>query len=213
MSRGVTAVVLAAILLLAGCSGPGDRTPQPLEGTASAATVGDDALSAAGYERVAVESDRVNRTGTIDVSGDVELSVDYQVRATARRAVYRTPDRDPPSVFALYSAPLVSPDAVATTIDPLGDRSRRDVVGRVLGTDAGVGPLDHVENATVGFLGNETTLAKYATTATVDGSPVDVFVYVAAVRHGGDVVWAVAMVPRTDDDPEAVRQLVEGARH
>lgn len=213
MTRPLAAVVLTVLLVVAGCSGPGDRTPQPIEGTASPATVGGDALSSAGYEEVTVGSDRVNRTGTIDVSGDVELVVDYQARATAQRAVYRTTDSDPPSVFAVYSAPLVSPESVGVVIDPLGDRSTAEIVGRVQGIYADPGQLDHVENSSATLLGNETTLAKYATTATFEGSSVDVFVYVASVRHDGDVVRAVAVVPRDADDLGTVRSLLSAVDH
>ena len=145
----------------------------------------------------------MNRTGTIDVAGDVEMTVGYRVRATARRAVYRTPERDP----------LVSPESIDLDIDPLGDRSTREVVALAQGVYADVGELEHVENGSATLLGTETTLSKYATTAVAGGSPVDVFVYVAAVRHGGDVVRAVAVVPRAADDQEAVRTLLAAADH
>lgn len=213
VTRPLVAAALAALLVLAGCSGPADRTPEPIEGTASEATVGEDGLSTTGYETVVVESDRVNRTGTLDVSADVELQVDYQVRATAQRAVYRSTDGGPPSVFAVYSAPLVSPDSVAATIDPLGDRSTPDVVAIAQGVYGNVGELDHVENGSATLFGNETTLAKYATAAEADGSSVDVFVYVAAVEHEGDVVRAVAVVPRAADDPGAIRSLLSAVGH
>lgn len=213
MLRPVTVVAVATLLVLAGCSGPGDRTPQPIEGTASQATVGEDGLATAGYEEVTVESDRVNRTGTLDVSGDVELRVDYRVRATAQRAVYRTTGGDAPSVFAVYSAPLVSPDAVAVTIDPLADRSTAEVATVVQATYGDFGEFDHVDDGSATLLGNETTLAKHATTAEVDGSTVDVFVYVARTEHGGDVVRAVAVVPRAADDPETLRTLLSALQH
>lgn len=213
MLRGVTAIALAVLLVLAGCSGPGDRTPEPIEGTASAATIDDDDLSAAGYERALVESRGVNRTGTIDVSGDVEMTVEYRVRATARRAVYRSTDGDLPSIVALYSVPLVSPDSVDATIDPLGDRSTAAVVGRVQGTYADVQSLEWVENRSVKLLGNETTLVEYATTAAVDGQSVDVVVSVARVRHAGDVVRVVVILPRDSADPTAVRRLLGAVQH
>lgn len=208
------AVVLVAVMLsVAGCSGPGDRTPEPLEGTASPATLGESARSSAGYDPATVEQDRVNRSGTLDVSGDVGMTVGYRIRATAQRAVYRSSAGDPPSVLALYSAPLVSPDAVAVTLDPLGDRSTTAIVERVQDTYGSLGQLEHLGNSTVTVLGNETTLARYATSAEVDGTALDVVVYVAVVRHGGDVVRAVAVFPRERDDPETVRQLLAALDH
>lgn len=213
MRPPLAALVLAVLLVLAGCAGPGDRTPEPIEGSASRATVGDDGLSAAGYEEVTVEEDRVERRGTLDVSGDVELVVDYHVDATAQRAVYRDADADPPSVFALYSVPLVSPDQIDVRIDPLGDRSTADVAALAQGVYGEFGALEHVTNRTVSLLGSETTVANYRTTARSDGTSVDVSVYVAAVEHDGDVVRAVAVLPQADGDFDVVRTLLESTRH
>lgn len=213
MNRPLFVVALAALVALAGCSGPGDRTPEPIEGTAAPATVGADALAAAGYEAVAVEPDQVNRTGTIDVSGDVELNVQYRVRATARRAEYRSSGADPPSVFAVHAVPVVSPASVDTPIDPLGDRSTAEVVARAQRTYGDLGDLEGVENTTVTLLGTETTLATYATTAETGGARVDVFVSVASVEHEGDVVRAVAVVPRAAADGAPLGTLLDGVRH
>jgi len=213
MTRPLLTLALAAVLVTAGCVGAGDRTPAPIEGSASAATVSEEGRSAAGYEEVAVESDRVTRSGTIDVSGDVELSVDYRANATARRAVYRARDADPPSVFAVYSVPLLSPERVDVTVDPLGDRSTAEVVARSQGTYDGFGDFEHVENASVTVLGTETTLVNYATTANAGGTTVDVDVYLTVVEHEGDLVRTVAVVPRADDDPGTVRTLLESVQH
>lgn len=213
MNRAIVGLSLALLIVVAGCSGPGDRTPQPLEGTASAATVGDDGLSAAGYEKVAVRSEPVNRNGTLDVSGDVELTVNYRVRATAQRAEYRQTDGARPAVFALYSAPQVSPDSVDVAIDPLGDRSTVAIVERAQGTYGDLGTLEHVENSTVTLLGVETTLVTYATTAAAEGERVEVRVHVATVEHDGDVVRAVAVTPRDADDAETLRTLLSAVEH
>lgn len=213
MREVVTVTVVAVLLVLAGCSGPGDRTPEPIEGTASPATVGGDGVAAAGYEEVVVEEDLVERRGSLDVSGDVEMVVDYHVKATAHRAVYREAGADPPRVFALLSVPRVSPDQVDTDIDPLGDRSTAEVAARAQGVYGEFGTLEHVTNDTVTVLGEETTLAKYRTSARTDGTSVEVFVYVASVEHDGDVVHAVAVVPRDADDVDVVRALLESVEH
>lgn len=212
MVRTFTVVALACVVILAGCGG-GDRTPQPLRGEATAATAGQDALSAADYEQVAVESMQVNRSGTLDVSGDVELTVNYQIYATAQRATYEHSSTDSPSVFALLSVPLVSPDAVDVTLDPMGDRSLREVTDRAQPTYTNVGPLDHVSNKSATLLGTDTTLQKYATTAEADGSTVDVYVYIAVAEHNGDLIRAVAVLPQDADAPETVRTLLESAQH
>lgn len=213
MARPLVVLALVALLVLAGCGGPGDRTPQPLEDAASPATVEAGALSAANYQEARVDSDRVVRTGTIDVSGDVELSVNYRAEVTAKRAVYRHRDADPPAVFAVYSVPLVSPERVDITIDPLGDNSTAEVAARSQTTYSAFEGLEHVENTTTTALGNETTLRTYEATASADGATVDVFVYVATVEHDGDVLRAVAVLPRADDDPDTVSTLLDGVQH
>lgn len=213
MDRPLTVVVLVGLVVVAGCAGGADRTPEPIRGEATPATVSQSGLSSSGYEQVTVDSQRVNRTGTIDVSGDVEMTVNYQVRATAQQAVYRKSDAELPSVFALFSVPLVSPDSVDVSIDPMGDRPLSEVAARSQETYADFGDLEHVTNASVTLLGTETTLQKYATTADADGNTVDVYVYVAVVEHDGDVVRAVAVLPQEADDAEMVRTLLASAQH
>jgi hypothetical protein len=60
-----------------------DRPYEPIEGTASKATVSGDALSAAGFSESGVEEVRVNRSGTLSISGDVEMDLGYRIRAVA----------------------------------------------------------------------------------------------------------------------------------
>lgn len=213
MNRIFAVVALAGLVAIAGCAGGADRTPEPIRGDAAQATASQSGLSSAGYEQVSVDSVRVNRTGTIDVSGDVEMTVNYQVRATAQRALYRKSDADSPSVFALFSVPLVSPDSVDVTIDPMGDRTLSEVASRSQETYSDFGDLEHVTNESATLLGTDTTLQKYATSADTGGNTVDVYVYFAVVEHDGDVVRAVAVLPQDADDSEAVRTLLESAQH
>lgn len=213
MARPLVVLALVTLLVLAGCGGPGDRTPQPLEDAASPATVEAGALTATDYQEAHVESERVTRTGTIDVSGDVDLRVNYRANVTARRADYRHRDADPPAVFAVYSVPLVSPDSVDVTIDPLGDRSPGEVAAGSQTPYSGFENLEHVENASATLLGIDTTLRKYEGTASEDGATVDVAVYIATVEHDGDVVRAVAVQPRADDDRDPVTTLLDGVQH
>jgi hypothetical protein len=207
----VTAVAVALLLVLAGCGATGgDRTPETITAAAGQATVSDAALSATGFSERTVEQGLLADSGTLAVAGDVEMEVNYRIEATTHRAVYAS---DADSVFAVYSVPLVEPDDVAATIDPIGGRSLTEIGTRAQDTYGEFGDLANVENATVTMLGDETTLAKYATTADGPDVRTEVFVYVAQVHHDGDVVVAVAVMPRATDDAEAVRTLVGGIEH
>lgn len=202
------AVAVALLVVLTGCGAMGgDRTPETITAAAGQATVNDAALSATGFSERTVEERQLSDSGTLDISGDVEMEVNYRIEATTSRAVYAS---DEGSVFAAYSVPLVEPDDVAATINPLAGRSLTEVATRAQDTYGDFGDLTHIENTTVTMLGNETTLAKYATTASGPNGSTEVSVYVAQVRHSGDVVVAVAVMPRADDDAEAVRSLVGG---
>ncbi|MEF8801469.1 MAG: DUF6517 family protein [Halolamina sp.] len=204
----VGVVAVALLVVLAGCGGPsGERTPETITATAGQATVSDVALSATGFSERTVQERQLSDSGTLDVSGDVEMEVTYRIEATTSRGVYASGEG---SVFAAYSVPLVEPDDVAATINPLGGRSVSDVVTHAQDTYGEFGDLDHVENTTVTMLGTQTTLGKYATAASGPDGSTEVFVYVAQVQHDGDVVVAVAVLPQANDDAEAVRMLVGG---
>lgn len=211
MRQGFALATLAVLVVLAGCSGgggDGGRTPQPIEANASQATVGADALSGTGFTEESVERVRVNRSGTLQISGDVQMSLGYQVRATGWRAVYRSDA----AVFALYTVPLAKPERVAATIDPLGDRSLATVVDGAQDT-YDVGGLDHERNRTATVLGDERPVRQYAGSATADGESVDVTVHVATVEHDEDVVRAVAVTPVDAADWATVRELLGGVEH
>lgn len=210
--RHTWVVFVLVLVVLAGCNaGPGDRTPEPIEASASQATVGGGTLSAAGFSEVGVEETDVRRSGTISISGDVEMDLGYQVQATAWRAEYGSGDGV--SVFALYTVPMTQPERVDVRIDPLGDRSLADVVANAQSVYADPGEFEHVENRTVTALDSETTVQEYTATATREGSQTDVTVYVTRIDHESDRIRAVAVVPRDADSWETVRQLVENIEH
>ncbi len=214
MTRPSVVIVVALAIVLAGCGGDGgNRTPEPIEGTASTATVGGDALSETGYAEATDETTTVNRSGTLDVSGDVELTVNYRIIATGQRTVYRSDGSTPPAVFALLTVPVVSPDSVDVDLDPLGDRSTVEVVTRAQGTYRDFDEFERVRNRTVETLGAEVTLQEFATTATTDSGSVSVSVFIARVEHEGDVVRAVAVLPADAADPGVVRTLVSAIQH
>jgi hypothetical protein len=206
MRRGAL-VVIAVAVVLAGCSGGGTRTPQSIEATAAQATVGGSTLSETGFTDEGVERVRVNRSGTLQIAGDVQMSLGYRVNATGWRATYR----DGPRVFALYTVPDAKPDNVAARIDPLGDRSTAEIVAGAQDTYA-VESLSHRENRTATVLGSERTVRRYDGSATANGT-VEVTVSVVTVAHENDVVRAVAVVPADADAWPTVERLLAGVSH
>lgn len=211
MQRGWIALTVV-LVVLAGCSGgPGDRTPAPIEASASQATVTDDGLAGSGFSEVGVEQIRVNRSGTLSVSGDVEMDLGYQVFATGWRATYRSANGE--TVFALYTVPLAKPERVDARIDPLGDRSLADIVAEAQTSYTDPRNLEHVQNRTVTILDSESTVRQYAGTATADGEATEITVYVATVDHESDRIRAVAVTPGDADNRETLRTLFESVDH
>lgn len=210
--RHVRVALLLSLVVLAGCNaGPGDRTPEPIEAEASAATVPEGALSASGFSEGGREEIAVDRSGTLSVSGDVEMNLGYQVRATGWRTTYRSADGA--TVFGLYTVPLAEPERVDAQIDPLGDRSLSEIVAGAQTTYSDPGELERVQNRTVSILETETTVQQFAGRATRDGETVAVTVYVATVDHEGDRIRAVAVTPREADNWDTLRGLFENTAH
>lgn len=209
-------LVLGVILLvgLAGCTGAGgNETPEPITASASPATVSEDAVTAAGYEEASVEDRELSASGRLDISGDVQMELRYNIQATASRAIYRADTAGTPVLFSVLSVPLAEPEQVSATINPLQDRSRTDIADRAQDAYTEIGELSHVGNQTVTVLGNETTLAKYTATATTDGDQTDVYLYLVRLRHEGDILIGIGIGPQAADDPDAIRTLVEAIRH
>jgi len=210
--RRVWVATVVLVLVLAGCNaGPGDRTPEPIEATASEATVPESTLSEAGFAASGVEEVRVDRSGTLSVSGDVEMDLGYQVRATGWRAGYRSSDGG--TVFALYTVPLAEPERVDARIDPLGNHTTPEVVAEAQTAYSDPRGLEHEQNRTVTVLGAETTVQQFAGTATRDGETTEVTVYLATVDHESDRIRAVGVAPRDADGWGTLRTLFETVSH
>lgn len=212
MGRGRLILVLA-LVVLAGCNaGPGDRTPEPIEASASEASVTESALSETGFAETATEQPSVTRSGTLSIAGDVELDAGYQIQATGSRAIYHPSDTKD-TVFSLYTVPMVEPERVDVTIDPLGDASLVTIVSDAQPTYQVSGNLSHVQNRSVTILDTETTVQEFEATATTDDSTTEVTVYVARVDHESDRIRAVAVTPRDANMWDTLRPLFENVTH
>lgn len=206
-------LVVVVLVALAGCNGAGDRTPEPIEANASQAVVDDETLAETGFSETSLEEVRVNRSGTLSVSGDVQMDLGYTVRATGWRAVYSSAGDGPGTVVSLYTVPNAKPERVAATIDPLGDRSLSTIVTDAQGTYGSVEGLDHTRNRSVSLLGSAVVVREFSATASTGGESTTVTVYVARTEHEGDIVRLVAVAPESAESWETVRAILSGVEH
>lgn len=211
MVRPSVVVAIVAIVLVAGCGG--DREPDPITDSATAVSVSEDALDATGYGTLSADRPRFTTSGQATISGDVQMNLRYQFNATTSRAVYGN-ENDPPGVFAVWAVPLIEPEDVALTVDPLRDRDPTMVATRAQDRYQEITSVDPAAggNLTGSMLGTDVTVARYEATARVDGSTTDVRLAIASVTHNGDVVIAVSITP-SPPDAETVRRFLAGVRH
>lgn len=206
--------VLLAMVVVAGCGGGGQATPEAIVANASTATVGEDVAADAGYGNETVTQEAFTDTGRIAVSGDIEFETEYRLRGTAWSAIYRGSGSGSPSpVFALLAVPQVRPEAVDVAVNPLRDRSPTEIATRAQDTYGDIENVSHIANRSVTILGNETAVPTYEATATVDGQSVAVVVHLAMVRDGTDIVTAVAIHPEGATQGDAVVRLLEAIEH
>lgn len=204
--------VLAVVgcLLLAGCGG----SPDTLTGEASPATVGDETLSAAGWERVTETERRLSTTVTVTLQGDSELTSRRDVNATTHLAVYRE-TAESPAVLAVWSVPALTPlEGTDVTVNPVRRRSTDNLTRSVQSTYAELDSGTAGENVSMRLLGTDRGFAVVAGTATgPGGDSVAVTVVTATVEHEGDFVVVVGIVPEDRDPVDTLASLVGDVRH
>jgi len=212
MRRQRTAVglALAVMVLTSGCLGVLTGS-EPLSFGAAKATERQQTLSETGYRQVAVESQ--NDTRQFSAAGQTRnVTVTSWVSQYQRSVDLGALGSQPAAVFVAISTPQV--DVLGRTFNPVGDMSNRELLeqlqsqyGRIQ-----VGPQADSQNVTV--LGSETTVSKFAGTATLGGTSVDVYIHVTKVKHDGDFVVAVAIYPqRLTGEQKRVFRLLDGLEH
>lgn len=209
MSRTLSAVAVALLVVLAGCSSGTEH----VEAEGASARVPADALSETGYERVSAVERTVNATLIVTLQGDVQGRNSVDVTATVPVVTYRR-GTDPAAVFAVASSPSVTVvENPEQTADPLSTRSPAALVEFVQSTYANVTGVEQTDTASVTMLGGETAVRTYRATATTDGSSTAILVDIARVAHDGDVVTVVAVRPASGDNPGRSSALFEAVRH
>lgn len=212
MRRGRIALV-CLLVVLAGCSGGGGG-PTNVTASAQPAAVSDEALAETGFEPAETRTARLEKNGSIEITGDVELQATYRLNATTHYATYDGPEGTPTPTFAVYSVPLFDPvENVETTVNPVDDLPVETLVERVQSRYGSLTDVEHVGNATATVLGNETTVREYEATASAEGESVGVVVHVATITHEGDAVVAVGIHPQSMDGRATIHALLRGIRH
>jgi hypothetical protein len=208
-------VVLLSVVL-AGCGGAGrsDGTPlPPLTGTATPAELSTATRAETGFTETTRTTDRLNTTISATIQGDVELRTTRDVSVTTASVAYRRDGSGPSAAFGTYSVPAVEPFERADLVkNPAGGLSTAALATRAQRTYE-VTETTEIGTGPVTLFGNETTATRAEATATREGEPVEVVVTVATVRHGGDYVTAVAVVPASEAESTPTATLFDGVTH
>lgn len=196
--------LLVLLVATAGCSGIlGDG---PIEGTASPATVGNDALSQTGYETAKERTYNIEET--IEIGNESR-----QVNVTNHVATYRKNYTNaPPGAFGVLSTPKV--EVLGQDVNPLTALDDQTLMKRVVSEVQGIEDAEKTGTSTVTMFGNETEMTTFSGTVTRNGQTVDVTAYLVKAEAGDDFVIAggvhQAGVEAGEDD---VRTLIAGIVH
>lgn len=211
MTRTALAVAVAALAVLAGCSGGGTETPARVAG--SPATVPADAASEAGYTHAGTTEVVVNATLRVDLEGDIEVSEFQDVVATVPVSRYRRSTPEGPVVVSVAASPNVQVvENPPVDRDPLSTLSTARLAGTVQSA-YDVANLSERRTREVTLLGSETDLVTYHGRGRRNGTDRrQVAVHVARAAHAGDVVTVVAAGPRGADG-DGLTSLVAAVDH
>ncbi|WP_227354783.1 DUF6517 family protein [Haladaptatus salinisoli] len=209
MARKILAGAFLAVLVLSsGCLGfiLGDS----LAFSANKATVGNEALSGAGYEKASVERKTAKRT--FEAAGQSrEVKVTNWVAQYEKSVGVSGIAEGTVSKFVVISSPKV--EVAGKTFNPLAKYDDRKLVERFVSGYANVDDLRKTGSKRVTMLGTKTEVSEFTTTAKSNGATIEVSIHVAKVKHGDDIVVAMAIYPKQLDESEGVYRLVEGVEH
>ncbi len=160
----------------------------PLAFTASPASACDEALSTTGYTNELSRWENVSRT--LEVGGQSRnVSFSNYVNSYAREGPDGEGGTESKGGFAVFTTPQA--EAAGQSLNPVRTWSPREMVENL---DSGLdeyGSLQDLQQEgtdEVTTLGTTATRTRFTATGTQDGDPVDVFVEVVRVEHGGDHV-------------------------
>ncbi len=208
--RTLAAVAVALLLVTSGCIGfiTGD---EPLTFAADPAAVSDEAAQDAGYELNGTQPLEINET--FEVAGQ-----ERQVTATNYLTDYQKSMELGPlgetevGVFTVVSTPAV--EIAGRTLNPIGSYSNERLVEFVQEQYSGMSDIERVGEQNVTVQGTETTVTKFAATATLEGQEVDVYIHVTKYRDGDDFIVAIGVYPQQlDSEEENIISMIESIEH
>lgn len=206
----VASVAIALLLVSSGCLGFITGSEAKTFEAEWAAT-GQPAASATGYELNSTRSQPIEREFT--VAGQTRTVKVINKITTYQKALDLGPLGERRlGVFAVVSTPAVQ--LGPETFNPVGDYSNEQLVELLTSQYDGLGDVRKVDERQLTVLGTETTVTKFAGTATFEGAQVDVYVQVTKVRSGDDFVVPVGIYPQAlDGEASNVFQLMEALEH
>lgn len=209
MDRRTLAVgALAALIALSGCLG---FLSGPLTFQAQKVTVENGTLQNADYEEVAVTKLEVNRTFSVGGQSKEVVVTNWLAQYEKQVSVLGMERRA--AVFSAFSSPEVS--VLGKTFNPIDDYTNRELIQLVQQQYGSISNIQHVSNATMQMLGEQTSVAKFSANAQLSGGQsVDVYVHVTSVNHEGDVVVAVGVYPQElGGEQQAIFTLIQNLTH
>lgn len=199
-------LLVAALVLLAGCSAAGQVTTFE----ADAAEVPRAVVADTGYEYNGTDTETVERT--FEVAGS-EQTVTVVNRIAAYEKAVEVPGVGSRrlAAVAVLSSPSVS--LGGNQFNPLAEFTARDLAARLADRREGLTVDRRVGRSTVETLDTEVTVSRFAGSQSVGPGSVEVTVQVAKLRHDGDFVVVLAAFPRRFDDAGTVRRLIGALEH
>ncbi|MDS0259813.1 DUF6517 family protein [Haloarcula sp. S1CR25-12] len=210
MNRQYAALLAVACAIpLAGC---GFITgSEPLAFSASPATASDEAVSETGYEQRAQRTQNVTRNFTVaDQTRQVEVT--NQLAKYERDISLGPLGSQRAGVFVAVASPEV--EVAGQAFNPIEDLSERELLAQSNSQYSAISVGSQVGSENVTTLGQSTAVKKFEGTATLAGTPVDVYVHATKFRHEGDFVVAVGIYPQqTDGEAANVLTLIGSLEH
>ncbi|RLM59713.1 hypothetical protein DVK02_02975 [Halobellus sp. Atlit-31R] len=208
--RALAVVAVALVLSTSGCLGfvTGEEA---LTFAAEPAAVADAAVEEAGYESNGTREVTINRT--FEVAGQERRVVaTNQITSYEKSLDLGLLGETRLGVFTVVSTPAV--EVAGQTLNPIGQFSNERLVEFVQQRYSGLSDVRQVSERNVTIQGTETTVTKFAGTATVQGQEIDVFVHVTKYRDGDDFVLAIGVYPQQlDGEEENVLSMMRALEH
>lgn len=206
--RVVASLALAVLLVSSGCS----FLEGPVTFEANKSTVTEQARSDAGYTEARVEQDTI--TKTYSAAGQ-----EKQVEVTNWIAEYKKQVSVGPletgelARFTVLSTPQVS--VLGQTFNPVADMSNAKLARMLQQEYSGISNVQPADNRSTTLLGEQTTVSRFTAEAeTSAGQSTDVYIEIAKVTDGDDIVVALAVYPQQLDRQQAgVERMYQGVQH